>query len=86
MPDLLLQFCRPGKAPAATRHKAAPCPAALRMPGLLLRVFVGRVRRQPPPGIKRTPCPAALRWPGLLLRFCRPGKAPAATRQQHASM
>ncbi|MBD3706211.1 hypothetical protein IE993_24710 [Klebsiella pneumoniae] len=37
MPDLLLQFCRPGKAPAATRHKAAPCPAALRMPGLLLR-------------------------------------------------
>ncbi|OUH78484.1 hypothetical protein AZ042_004698, partial [Klebsiella pneumoniae] len=23
--------------------------------------------------------------PGLLLRFCRPGKAPAATRQQHAS-
>ncbi|HIB8580443.1 TPA: hypothetical protein ACWX51_004809, partial [Klebsiella pneumoniae] len=37
MPGLLLRFCRPGKAPAATRHKAAPCPAALRWPGLLLR-------------------------------------------------
>ena len=30
-------------------------------------------------------CPAALRMPDLLLQFCRPGKAPAATRQQHAS-
>ncbi len=28
--------------------------------------FVGRVRRQPPPGNKAAPCPAALRWPGLL--------------------
>ncbi|MEN2725484.1 hypothetical protein ABC661_22295, partial [Klebsiella pneumoniae] len=68
----------------ATRHKAAPCPAALRMPGLLLR-FCRPGKAPAATRHKAAPCPAALRMLGLLLQFCRPGKAPAATRQQHAS-
>ncbi|RGO58023.1 hypothetical protein DXB11_05445 [Klebsiella pneumoniae] len=53
---------------------------------------VGRVRRSRHPAIPRVPClksrPAALRLRGPtecepVRGSCRPGKAPAATRQNH---
>ncbi len=75
------QFCRPGQAPAATRHKIGSVPAVLarrryacaglrraRMERQIAGGFVGRVRRQPPPGTKSAPCPLSLPGGATLVR------------------